>query len=367
MGLSLEKITPLQVMMLMIVSRLSLTLVYFGMPPGVDQDVWWQSFPAALTSLVPVFILSRIWRRFPEQSLFAVSEQVLGKWLGGLINLLYLLFFALLLSLNIRMVGDFFISAFLPRTPIMIVTGVLILLAVWATRAGIEVIGRAAQVVFPLLVGSILLIILLWGREMKLEYLLPLKLRLTGPLPHLQDMINVSARMVEVVWLGLLAPSVNQPEGLMRAVVKAHLWLGAVWVLMNITIIGVLGRTIDPYFFPFYDVVREIQVADFLERIDSLFLAVWLFGMFLRVSALLWSLSVGAAQWVRARDYRPLVLPLGGIALTYSILLAATFNDVQGALKPEVFTPFGLLFSTLFPLLLLLLAAFRRLGVKAEA
>lgn len=362
-----EQISPVQVMVLMVVSRLSLTLVYFGAAPGVDQDVWWQSALAALTSLIPAFLLSRIWLRFPAQSILMVAESVLGPWLGRAVNLLYLLFFALLLSINLRLVGEFFIFAFLPRTPLLVVGGVLALLAIWAARAGIEVIGRAAQVVFPLLVGTVFLIVLLLAQNLNLEMLLPLRIRVTGPLPHLQDMVNVSARTIEIVWLGLVAPSVSEPQGLWRAVVKAHLWLGAVWVTMNIAIIGTLGRSIEQFLFPFFDSVKMIHVADFVERVDSLFLAIWLFGMFLRVSAMLWSLSVGTAQWIRVTDYRPLAVPLGGIALFYSILLAGSLPEVQATLAPEVFTPIGLLFSTLLPLLLLLLAHVRRQGVSAQA
>lgn len=364
MGLRCERVTTLQVMMLMIVSRLSLTLVYFGAPPGVDQDIWWQSFPAALTTLVPLFILSRIWQRFPALTLFEVAERVLGKLLGRLVSLLYLLFLALLLCLNLRMVGEFFLFAFLPRTPILVVTCVLALLAVWAARAGIEVIGRAAQVVFPLLIGSILLLVLLLVKEIRLEELLPLRILVTGPLPHLQDMVNVSARMVEVVWAGLLVPFVDDPKGLWRAGVRANLWLGAVWTVMNIAIIGILGRQIQHYFFPFFASVRMVQVAEFVERIDSLFLAVWLFGMFLRVSILLWSIAAGTARLVGAASYKALVLPLGGIVLWYSLLLAQTFDEVQEALASEFFTPFAMLFGTLLPLLLLIIASLRRQGVS---
>lgn len=367
MGLTRELISPLQVMVLIVVSRLSLTQVYFGAPPGVGHDVWWQSFPAALTSLIPVLILGGLWRRFPGETLFGVMQQVLGAHLGRLVTLLYLLYLALVLSINLRLVGEFFLFAFLPRTPVIIVIGVLALLAVWAARAGIEVIGRAAEVVFPLLIGSILLICLLLVRDLRLSQLLPFQIRLTGPLPHLQDVVNVSARMVEVVWLGILAPSVNKPQALWRTALKAQLWLGALWVLMNITIVGTLGRAIEPHLFPFFDSAKQVMIADFLERIDSLFLAVWLFGMCLRVSVLLWSLAVGTQALVGASSYRPLVLPLGAIALFYSILIGRSFNEVQAALAPAVFTPIGLLFGTLFPLLLLGLAAVRGLGRRAEA
>jgi spore germination protein KB len=347
--------------MMMVISRLTLSLVYWGTPPAVRQDRWWESFFAAMAGLLLLWVFDRIWRRFPTQTFLQVAETVLGRPLGKLVSLLYLLFFFLMVSLNLRLVGEFFLYAFLPRTPIIVVIGVVTALAAWASHEGIEVIARASQVVFPLLIGSILLIVLLLAKDVKLHLLLPPVILYTGPLPHLQDMINVAARNVEFAWLGLLVPSVSDPRRLFGAAARAHIWQGAVWMVMSIAIIGVLGREIEEHYFPFFAAARLVHIAEFLERVDSVFLAVWLFGMFLRLAVLLWSTATGAAQWLGLQSYRPLVLPLAGIAVSYSIAQARTFSELRGYLEPEVFTPLGLLFLFLFPVLLLGVAVVRRM------
>jgi spore germination protein KB len=334
-----ERISLAQVWMLIVISRLSLTLVYYGTPPGVRHDVWWQSFFSVLMALPFLWLLTRLWKRFPDQTVFQVAETVLGKVAGKFVSLLYLQFLLLVLALNLRLVGEFFLYAFLPRTPIIVIIGMVSALAAWASRAGIEVIGRAGQVVFPLL----------W----------PLQILKTGPLPHLQDMVSVAARTVELSWICILVPFVNDRHRLFGAGVRAQLWQGVLWTFMSITIIGVLGQDIEPHYFPFFAAARLVQVADFLERIDSLFLAVWLFGMFLRVSVLLWSTALGTAQLLGLPEYRSLVLPLAGIAISLSIIEAETFTELRGYLDPEIFTPYGLLFILVIPLLLLLVAKVR--------
>lgn len=346
--------------MLVVLSRVSLTLVYFGTPPVVRQDVWWQSFFAALLGVGFLWVHHQLWQRYPDQTFVQVAETVLGRPLGKLVSLLYLLFFLLMLSLNLRLTGEFFLHAFLPRTPVIVVIGVVAALAAWSSRAGIEVMGRAGQVVFPLLIGSILLIVLLLLKDVQFERLMPPVILHTGPFPHLQDMFSVAGRTVEIAWLGMLVPFVNQREGLFRAAARAQIWQGAIWVIMNIAIFGVLGREIEAHYFPFFAAARLVQIADFLERIDSIFLAVWLFGMFLRAGVLLWALSVGTAQWLSLRQYRPLVLPLTGIAVGYAIAQANTFSEIQDYLAPETFTPLTLTFVLVIPLLLLAVSAVRR-------
>jgi spore germination protein KB len=136
---------------------------------------------------------------------------------------------------------------------------------------------------------------------------------------------------------------------------------------MGIVIIGVLGREIEAHYFPFFAAARVVHIADFLERIDSVFLAVWLFGMFLRVAMLLWSAAVGGAQLFGLRDYRPLVVPLAGIAVSYSLALAENFSELRGYFAPEIFTPFGLFFVWTLPVMVLVVCKVRRLGAVGSS
>lgn len=356
-----EKISARQLMMLAVVSRLSLTLIYFGSPPVVKHDVWWQAFLASLLAVFVTWLLDHLWRRFPEQTLVEVIHAVFGSVLGRLITFLYLFFWLLLLGLNLRLTGEFFLYAFLPRTPIVVVLAVVAVLAAWAAKAGIEVIARASQAVFLVLITSILLIVLLLVKDIKFANLLPIRLLLTGPIPHLKDMVSVTARTVEFTWVAMLVPFTTPRGGLFRAMATAQITQGVIWVIMNIAIYGVLGQEISRHYFPFFAAARMINIADFLERIDAVILAVWEFGMFLRAAALLWALSLGTAQWLGLRLYRPLVVPLGAIGVTIAVAQAGTFSEIQEYLSSETLTPFMLTFVLGFPMLTWAVAAVRGL------
>ncbi len=363
--LARERISLTQVMMLVVISRLSLTLVYFGAVPAIRQDVWWQSFLAALTGIGFVWVLNYLWQKYPNKTFFQVVELVLGRWLGKLVCLTYILFWMIMLSLNLRLAAEFFLFAFLPRTPIIVVIGVIAGLAAWSCRAGVEVMARVGQVIFPMLIGSILLIVVLLAKDIDPHRLLPLEVLITGPVPHLKDMVSVAARTVEIAWLGIVVPCVSERHGLFKAVAKAQLWQGAVWVIMNIAIFGILGREIEHHFFPFFEAARYVHVADFLERIDAIFLSVWLFGMFLRAAMMLWASAIGTAQLLDLKHYRPVVLPLAGIAVSYAVAQGERFAQFQGYLAPEVLTPFTLTFVVIIPVLILAVAGVRKPGDTA--
>lgn len=355
-----ERISTVQLLMLVVLSRLSLTLIYYGTPPVLKQDVWWQSFPAALLGIGFVWLLDRLWRRFPDHTLPQIAEKALGKVAGKVFGLAYLLFWFQMFSLDLRLTGEFFVFAFLPQTPLVVIIAVIASLAVWAAKAGVEVIGRAAQVVFPFLIGSILLVVVLLGKDINLGQLWPPRILVTGPVPHLKDMVSVTARTLEFAWIGLLVPSLNQRNRIVRAVVGAQLVLGIMWTIMGIAVYGTLGQEIEAHFFPFYAAARLVSVADFLERIDAIFLAMWVLGMFLRGGMMLWSLSTSMATWLGVKDYRPLAAPLTGLAVAYAIAQVESFSELRDYLQPEVQTPFSLLFLLLLPMFVLGVAVLRR-------
>jgi spore germination protein KB len=163
----------------------------------------------------------------------------------------------------------------------------------------------------------------------------------------------------------MLVPFVNDRHRLFPAVVYGLLWQGAIWVIMGIAVTGLLGPVQHFLYFPFFSAVRLISVADFIERVDALILGAWFLGMFLRDGMILWALALGTAQWLGLKHYRPLVIPLAGLAVTGSIIIAEGFIELRGYLAPETFTPYMLLFIWIIPVLVLAIAALR--GVKDRA
>jgi hypothetical protein len=55
-----------------------------------------------------------------------------------------------LASIDVRLYSEMIIVGFLPETPISFITASVVMVAVAAAFAGIEVIGRVADIIFPL-------------------------------------------------------------------------------------------------------------------------------------------------------------------------------------------------------------------------
>lgn len=357
-----ERVTPLQVTLLLALSRFTITLVYFPAmaDPGLKQVVWLLSLLGALLGIPFAWVLNKLWLRFPGQTFIQVLETVLGKAVGKAVSLAYLFFLFLALSTDFRLGGEFYVSAFLPLTPIIVTIGVIAFLTAWVAKAGVEVIGRAGEVIFPFLIGSILLVFVLLLKDIQFKALTPVFLQ-SGFATNFKQMFNVMARNTEFVWLAMLVPFVNDRHRLFPAVVYGLVWQGAIWVIMGIAVTGVLGAVQQFLYFPFFSAVSLISVADFVERVDAIILSAWFLGMFLRGGMILWALALGTAQWLGLKHYRPLVVPITALAVTGSIIIADSFSELRSYLAPEIFTPYMLLFIWIIPVLVLAIAWLRGL------
>jgi spore germination protein KB len=358
-----EQISVRQLLALFVVSRLSLTLINYGADPQVRQDVWWENGFDALLTVAIAWLLNRLWQRFPQQTLTQVARTVLGQVAGRLVALLCALALLLSLSLTLRLTAEVFLVASLPATPISMLMFPLTAVAVWSVRSGLEVLGRTAEVIFPIVTGSVLVVFLLLLKDIRFEQLLPLEILSTGPLPHLRSMVGVVARTVELFSVGMLVPFVRERSRLLRTVVMAETWLAVIWVIMAISIIGILTGDFQAYPFPWYVAARSVAPTEFLERLDGLVLAVWVLGIYIRVALLLWTTTATVADALGVREYRTLVSPVAVLAVAYAFPVGQSMPEVFDLLRPAIFTPFGLSFVVLLPIALLLLAWVR--GLRA--
>lgn len=363
--MSQERIAPGQVMTLLLASRLSQSLVFWGTVTGIGQDNWWETTLGVLAGIPFIWMLNALWLRYPDLGLLGIAEKLLGKLLGKVLGLLYCLFFLLLCSLTIRLVAAFIRFAFLPHTPRVLVMAMVAFLAVYTIRNGLEVAARISQVVTPALTIAILLVVLLVAKDFQLRFFWPLGFLYKNPLLFLQDAIGVHARTVEWLWIGLMIPMLTCRQELKRLLVRGQVLLSLLLGAMAIGMVGTLGGEMEFHYFPFYQVTRLVSVADFLERMDIVVATVWPLGMILRTSMLLWATAHSTAHLFQLPDHKPLLVPLGALSIVLAVAQAESFSELQSFISFPVYTPFTLTFVLLIPLLLLLVALVR--GKKGPA
>ncbi|NLG85386.1 MAG: GerAB/ArcD/ProY family transporter [Firmicutes bacterium] len=266
-------------------------------------------------AMLGYFFLDRVLARFPGQDLIDIGREVLGGF-HVLFGLAFFLFFSAILSTTARQFAETFVVGILPRTPIGVVYGLLLILLVFAAYMGLETISRLAMLYAPYLLLFLTVIFLLVLPNANPLYLTPLwgfglRRIILGGLPR-------SSIFAEIVLLGFFVPALREERhrrGIGFWALGVSYLLFLVSTLIFTAVFDLPGAAES--FFPVYQLARLISLAEFFQRAEAVFIFLWFFTAVIESAVLFY-----AAVYVRCRTFslpshRPLLFPLA--VIIYSV------------------------------------------------
>jgi spore germination protein KB len=320
-------------------------------------------FVATGWALLVVWVAVTLGERFGGCSPVEFTREILGKPLGNMVNFLYILIFLYVNSIIVREFGELLITAYMPETPLLVFNTVLLLLAASAVRNGIEVIARMSQFIVVLMfAGLIFIYIFLWP-EIYLHNLFPLFEGGLKPI-ILGSFISMAWRG-EIFLLLFLMPYLQDYREAKPAAYKAVFVLGVILGIDIIILLAVFGIQAANMVFPLYVLGTYISVGGFLERVESFTLAIWVTGVFAKVTIWYYFGVIVTAQTFNLKQYKPLVLPLGVIQVVWSVIAYDNVRQLADFFSKAWIT-FSMSFEFLLPLTLLIIALIRTKGRQSN-
>ncbi|MGE5551248.1 MAG: GerAB/ArcD/ProY family transporter [Bacteroidota bacterium] len=281
---------------------------------------------AAAAMFIP---LAALLRRFPGEDLVGIAGHSLGPFLGGLAAGFVVLFIFFGTVVTLRQIGETVVGTALPQAPLLLMTATFAAIMALTGRWGLEAAARVASLAVPYLLigGSALLLMQL--PNMKADYLAPFwgpgagKLALNGLLR--------SSVLSELVLLAFIAPAVAR-----KKIVPSGVYL---IILATIILAGtmLIGQMIFPpsvaaeNTFPFYEIARSIYFGRFYQRVEFLFLLVWIVMTMFSLTVRFYFFVTAFAKIFKLPYYQPLV-PLAalltlGAALIFPDYTATVYWD----------------------------------------
>jgi len=315
-----ELITEKQALAIMIMFTLGSTLV-LGAGGTAKNDVWLAILLSMLMAVPILLLYCRIQRLYPDKNIYGIFDAVYGSIAGKLMSFVFIWYLFHLGALVIRNFTEFIVSVSLPETPQNVIGLFMIVLCIWAVKAGIEVISRWTSIMLPIMVLVILTVTMLFAPLLDFENLKPVLY--DGFAPVLDSAFSVFAFPFSetVVFLTFFNQLTKKEK-----VYKVYFWnliiSGTFILLVSVRTLLSLGvPNINILFFPSYASVRLINIGDFLERIEITVAMVFLFAGFIKISMCLYGASIGAAHLLGCSNYRKIAAPLGLAMLILSIII----------------------------------------------
>lgn len=330
--------------------------------PGITakyakQDMWLSPILASLAGILAVCTAFQLHKLYPKQTLIEYSVNVIGKIPGKVLGLIFLFFYIRMNAGGIRIYADFVAGSFFTETPLIVIISTMILVCAFAVHGGIEVVGRTSQFFIPLYVLFLLIIIILLLPDLDFKNLFPVMGN--GLMPSIKGAITPQSWFAEFLLTAFLLP-------FLKDVNKGRKWgLISVFAIMftfvvtNLVILFLMGSITASFTYPLLTASRYISIADFLQHLESIVMAIWVAGTFVKFSVVYYAIVLSTAQLLGLSNYRPLVFPLGFLTMLFSIWGVANETE-SSSYNSTIFPFFSLVVQTLIPLLLLLVAFLRK-------
>lgn len=322
-----------------------------------ERDMWISPVWAALIGLFTVYIAFQLNKFYPAENIIQYSEHILGTIPGKVLGFVYVFFYLHVNGIIIREYVEFVIGNFLLKTPMIVILGSMTMICAFAVYGGVEVLGRAAQIFLPVIILLLTVVNILIIPELKVKNMFPVMEH--GIMPSILGSFPLQGWFSEFILISFLLPLLTDREKGMKWGMISVLAVMLTLVVTNFTSLFLFGGITASVAYPVMSLAKLISIADFLTHLESIVMALWVTGAFLKISVFYYALVLGTAHWLKLSDYRPLVFPLGLLLVVFAVWSAPNLQELDHFLGTT--TVFYLLsMQTVIPLLLLLLAVIRR-------
>lgn len=365
--MKLERISLWQFALLTFISRSVLTVAELPIR-SAGRDAWLATILFIVLGIPLIYFYNSLARRFPDRNVFEYAVDLLGPWLGRLVTLPLLWGFLHFSAFVLRVYGEMIVTAVLPQTPLVVIMGGMIFVCAVGVRSGLHALGRAAEILVPLFVVGIVGVLLFALPDAHLDRLQPVAS--DGAEPILAGTLHGGIFFFFYAVVLVIYPAVRDKERLNRAAISATLAAGALITAAAVVAVAVFGpHELKRLAFPFLHLSRNIRVAQFVERIETVAIAAWGVGLFLELTLVYHAAARGLGVWLGVkRDYR-LVLPMGSVLLTLALILFPSSFEFREFFRIDVIVPYALFLILWVPIVLwtaILLGAGRRGNRRGE-
>lgn len=271
------------------------------------EAAWMEPVLSGALTLILFLIVEFLLRKyFRNLDIVEVSKEVFGRFGAGCVALLFSLYFLCSTAAVMREFTENVVSTVLPATPLIFVGAVFMFAVGYIAYAGIEGICRASFIFLPLLLVGLVAVCLMTMNWWHPYFLLPLWG--TGVDRVFVGSFQYASIFANVLLLTIIYPHVHDTRATRR--------MGVVSISVSTCLLVALMLTYHMVFppeetgkttFALYRLARIIHMGPFFQRLESIFVFLWVTAATIRMSVTLWGAAYLLSKAFNWSSYRPAI------------------------------------------------------------
>lgn len=260
------------------------------------RDAWLSVIIAFLMQIIVTYVMLLILRQYKNADIFGIQVDLFGRWIGKILGTVYIVYFAAsLFSIIITYIEVIQIFLY-PTLPAYVIGSLLLIVIVYAVLGGIQVV-IGVMVIFPFLIQWLL--ILLYDPISKMDWLHLLPMFQTSIPELLKGAKATTYSLSGFEVLFVLYPFIDNKE---KAKLPIFLGMGYTSLLIFSMTVIVLGyfslEDLSEVEFSVLAIYKSVSYT-FIERLDFIVVAQWMFVIMPNLALLMWALTYGVKRLYR--------------------------------------------------------------------
>lgn len=283
------------------------------------EAAWMEPIISGLGTLVLFLVVEWILRKFFHHlDIVEVCKEVFGRMGAGLFAIIFAVYFLCSTAAVVREFSENVVSTVLPSTPILLIAAVFMFAVGYIAYAGLEGICRTAFIFLPILLIGIIGLCLMTMNWWHPDLLLPIWGK--GADRVLSGSLQYSSIFANVLLLTIIYPHAHDPAQMRK--------IGFVSIVGSTLLLTALILTYHMVFpptemsktsFAMYQLARLIYIGPFFQRLESVFIFLWVTSATVKMAITLWGAAYLIGKAFGWPTYRPGIPGLSLLVLAMSM------------------------------------------------
>lgn len=277
--MSNEKITFKEAIMLIVTILVSHTMLSF---PRIILERCNSSIlinVAYVTSiaLLVTLLICKLFKKFPGSDLLDISHYLGGTIFKNIIGIIFISYFIISSSILLRNFCEGLMVLSYPLTNVMYIIALFIVAIVISNRIGFHATIKTNSIILPIMLVSIFFLFLANMENFNIQRIFPL-LGNGFYDTFILGLTNLCA-FGGISFLYFLPPLLKEPDKFKKISLTAILLSGIYLIICVAIILFAFAFFIKvDEIMPLFSVARYIEFGSFFQRLESIFLLIWVFG-----------------------------------------------------------------------------------------
>ena len=320
----IEKISSAQAVCL--IMTIIVNQIIFNLPNiilhSTGTSAWINVLFISILAVFFTFIISKIFSKFPSKDIVDISGFLGGNFLKNVVGILYILFFFIFNVLCITYFANAIKLIYFNKTPLVLLTLLFTLPPIFLSKYCFKTIANVNLIFIPFVVLDIVILFFGASNEFTIQNVFPI-LGFGARETFLYGITNLFA-FSGIAYLFFINPYLNDNKFKKISIISIS--ISAIYLFFSIfcLLLSFGSATRYDQLFSLYALTRRITLGSFFQRVDAIFILIWILNNFCFTSIGLFYITNIFKKLTKIKDSRQVLYSL--MLLTVSCCLA--FNNI---------------------------------------